>query len=522
MVVGWPDEISVEMLIEEAATAPIATGRKQRGAAQGMAAWDQPECGCVAQNRGGWGDSRVFMFCSMERRVKTVTDSQLHGELGEMLVKARFHRLGLVFEGRGRLETGIDGTVELRDPATGRMLGKTIAVQVKTSADGHYTRETGVGFEYLLRTADLDYWRSSNLPVIIVLLRLSDESFYWKSVDQGLSGEERRLEFDKIADRLDANSLDRLAALAVERGRLGSFVPPMRTGEPAHLNLMRVELPDEIFVAESPYRSGRDAMPTLLQAEGPHFDWVIRGRRFVSFRDPRGTSLEAIVEPDTVEAIETECVTASDDHDDEVVTIELLRRTLEDQFGADLAYDRDGRAFYFRAPDPLAPREYRYRSLREFTSATVVQLYMDKKKPDRLHNVRHHAFVPRFERIGDDWYLSITPTFFFSENGSRPHRFGSVLLAGKKRLDRNASVRGQVLLWQHLLAYNDAGEPQIPSLFAFGTGPVAGTSFLRFAPLDPVTMERSVPEDAWVNTDPNASRMKAVPEDGPGNLGVLL
>jgi hypothetical protein len=68
--------------------------------------------------------------------VKTVTDAQLPGELGETLVKARFYRLGLVFEGRGRLETGIDGTIELRDQVTGRMLGKTIAVQVKSTAAG--------------------------------------------------------------------------------------------------------------------------------------------------------------------------------------------------------------------------------------------------------------------------------------------------------------------------------------------------------------------------------------------------
>lgn len=455
--------------------------------------------------------------------MKTVTDGQLNGELGETLVKAKFHRLGHVFEGRGRLETGIDGTLEFRDPATGRMLGKTIAVQVKTTAGGRYTGETDGGFEYLLRTADLDYWRSSNLPVIIVLLRLSDDSFYWKSVDQGASGEERRLVFDKAVDRLDAASLDRLAQLAVERGRLGSFVPPMRTGEPAHLNLMRVEMPEELFVAESSFKSGRDAAPALLRADGRHFDWVIRDRRFVSFRDPRDGALEAIVERDTVEAVDTGCVAASDDRDDEVVMIELLRRTLEDQFAADLAYDRDGRAFHFRSPEPLAPREYRYRSLREPTSATVVQLYPDKKKPDRLHSVRHHAFVPRFERIGDDWYISITPTFFFSENGSRPHRFGSVLLAGKKKFDRNASVRGQVLMWRHLLANNDAGETQMPSLFAFPSDPVGAPSTLRFVALEPVTMDRSVPEDAWANTDPNAERMKAVPEmDSASSMGVLL
>lgn len=455
--------------------------------------------------------------------MKTVTDSQLHGELGETLVKAKFHRLGLVFEGRGRLETGIDGTVELRDPGTGRMLGKTIAVQVKTTACGRYAHESNTSFEYLLRTSDLDYWRNCNLPVIIVLFRQSDESFFWKSVDSGTLGEERRLVFDKTADRLNEAALDRLAQLAVDRGRLGSFVPPMRTGEPAHLNLMRVQMPDEIFVAESSFKSGRDAMPALLRAEGRHFDWVIRGRRFVSFRNPEGGELEAIIEPGTVEAIETEYIAASGDRDDEITMIELLRRTLEDQFDADLAYDRREGIFYFRAPKPLAPRIFRYYSLRDYTGATVVQLYSDKKKPSLLHSVRHHAFSPRFERIGDDWYMVITPTFFFSEDGSCPHRFGPMLLAGKKKLDRNASVRGQVFLWRHLLANNDAGEPQMPSLFTYASKPASASAFLRFVPLDPVTMERSVPEDAWVNSDPNATRMREVPEpDNAGSLGVLL
>jgi hypothetical protein len=63
--------------------------------------------------------------------MKTITDNQRNGELGETLVKAAVLRLGHVFEGRGRLETGVDGTIEFRDPATGKMLGKTVAVQVK-------------------------------------------------------------------------------------------------------------------------------------------------------------------------------------------------------------------------------------------------------------------------------------------------------------------------------------------------------------------------------------------------------
>jgi hypothetical protein len=49
--------------------------------------------------------------------MKKVTDNQRNGELGETLVKAAVLQLGHVFEGRGRLETGVDGTIEFRDPA---------------------------------------------------------------------------------------------------------------------------------------------------------------------------------------------------------------------------------------------------------------------------------------------------------------------------------------------------------------------------------------------------------------------
>lgn len=450
--------------------------------------------------------------------MKKVTDNQLNGELGETNVKARVHQLGHVFEGRGRLETGVDGTIEFRNPVNRTMTGKMVAVQVKTTAEGVYAAETPAGFEYLLKPADLSYWRNTNLPVVIVLHRLSDNTFFWKSVTDGIAGDERRLVLDKATDRLDEAAMDRIAMLAVDRGRLGSFVPPMRTGEPAHLNLMRVVLPDELFVADSPFASGRDAVPTLIQAEGQHFDWVIRGRRFVSFRDPRGGPLEAIVDPDTVEAVDTELVAMSDDPDDELVMIELLRRTMQEEFSADLAYDKAGRVFYFRVADRYQTRQYRYRSLREMTAAMVVQVYMNKKRPDQVHSVRHQAFSPRFERIGDDWFLSISPTYFFTEDGFRPHRFAPDLVAGKKRFDRNGTVRGQVFMYRFLLSRETIPDAAPVDMFLapapvaeaeVGTGP---PPVLRFESLEPVAMEVSVPEDAWVKVDPNAARMKAEPE----------
>lgn len=109
------------------------------------------------------------------------------------------------------------------------------------------------------------------------------------------------------------------------------------------------------------------------------------------------------------------------------------------------------------------------------------------------------------------------PTFFFSENGSRLHRFASTLLVGKKRLDRNGSVRGQVMLWRHFLAHNDAGEDCSPSLY--NLEPVDGPGrLLAFETLEPVMMEVAVPENAWTTTDLHAKRMKAEADEPPSLL----
>jgi len=33
---------------------------------------------------------------------------------------------------------------------------------------------------------------------------------------------------------------------------------------------------------------------------------------------------------------------------------------MDEQFSVDFVYDKDTRAFHFRPPEPLAPREYKY------------------------------------------------------------------------------------------------------------------------------------------------------------------
>lgn len=432
--------------------------------------------------------------------MKKLSQNQLTGQRGELLVAERTLAMGFAFDGRNRLETGIDGFLELRDPESGQTLAKWIGAQVKTTDAGPYSRENEGGFEYLLKPDDLAYWQGANIPVIIVLVRLSDNSMFWKPVDAGSAGEPRRLRFDKALDRFQKSAADQIAALCIDRNSMGSFVPPMQSSEQLHLTMVRVVLPDEIFVGSSLYASRREAAREL-SAAAPHapFDWIVRDRRFLSFRDPRGSALTEVVDEGSVEAVETEHVALSDDMDDEHAFIDLLTRTLSVQLDRDLSFDRESRALYFRPIGPNRSRRYRYRSLVNEATADVVSVWKDKK--EQVGSVRHHAFVPRFQRIGDDWFLSITPTFVFTRDGYRPHYNAGALVAGKKRQERNGAVRGQFVMWRHLLMMS--WQPKIDLL----SDEPERAALLGFEPLEPVLMPLAVPEDAWRREDPNAANM---------------
>jgi hypothetical protein len=430
---------------------------------------------------------------------KKLSPQQLIGQRGELLAAERALSMSLAWQSQNRLETGIDGFMEVRDPVTHAMTGKWLGAQVKTTESGTYSRETDIGFEYLLNPSDLAYWRDANVPVIIVLVRLADGTMFWQPVDAGDAAEPRRLRFDKATDAFDRQSADLIAGLTIAKAQLGSHVPSMLTGEPVHLNMLRLLLPPTIFVGRSAFRSQREATREMMAQRGRHyFDWVLRERMFWSFRDPRGTALEEVVDPDSLERLETEAVSLPDAPDDENTFIDLLRRSVEAQVREDLSFDRDSRTLYFRAHAPGTKRVYEYRSLAQMTSADVVSVYQQE---GRQTVIRHHALAARYIRLGDDWFASVSPTFVFTTNGYQAHRGASALLAGKKRFERNGSMRGQFLLWRHFLIAS--GEPEVDLL----TDPAAldARPRIRFEALESVEMERAVPEAAWARADPTAS-----------------
>ncbi|MEM7601805.1 MAG: DUF4365 domain-containing protein [Verrucomicrobiota bacterium] len=427
---------------------------------------------------------------------KTITDSQLIGERGETATKLRFLEIDFQFDVRGRLEVGIDAIAEVM--LRGKPLAQMIAVQVKTTDKGRYSNETDSGFTYSLRLADLEYWRQSNLPIIIVLHRLSDQSFYWKPVNLKSGEAIQKLQIDKTADSLDTSATDKLAALCVEKSGQGYFVPPLRDGETAVINMVPVTVPDEIFVATTPYET-RQAMAILLKdRDTARFDWVIHKGTFWSFHDPRQHVTASLVDEDQVDAVDTSLITEDPDEDQRNRFAFLLKLCLGEQFRDRLEWRRDKKLYAIRAKAPNTPLKFHYQSTVKKTSADVVNVVMrtDEDDTDHVNYVRHHAFIPRFEWIDDLWYLFITPTYYFTYDGFRPHSYPDALLSGKKRLESNASLRGQIILWHAYLSQDQIDEGDM--FAALDNDP----QWPVYGELPVIELPQTVPEDAWPKLPP--------------------
>ena len=249
-----------------------------------------------------------------------------------------------------------------------------IAVQVKATKSGRYSSENDETFSYIVTPEDMEYWRPSNLPVIIVLYRQSDESFYWKEIPKSSETGDRKLFFSKTDDVLNRDSVDKLADLTIPKTGFGYYVPPLGGGEEALVNILPIILPQEMFVASTPY-SAKKAGSVLLESNEPaRFDWVIHGSTFWSFHDPRESVCREIVDFDQVEAIDTAELAFHDDEQELNSFSFLLKSTLRHQYQDDLIWNKEQKILYFKAILANKTRTFCYKSSKNKTDTDVVNV----------------------------------------------------------------------------------------------------------------------------------------------------
>ena len=354
----------------------------------------------------------------------------------------------------GPNEIGIDGYIELFDPATRNPLGRTLAVQSKVvsaiSADSSPT------FKYSCDRADIEYWLSGSMPVILVVSSPRSKEAYWVSIKDyfrdWVPANSTTVNFKKWEQRFTADSFH--ALLAVAEPTDGLYLSPLPKKERLYSNLLRVDaFPERIFVAYTECRRPMDVWALLHKnRQDADAGWVLRSKRLISFHDLSEEPWTAICDMGSVESFPTSDWSDSTDPDRQRVLVQLLNQTLRAQLSPKVRYWPMEGCFSICGE----AKKLLYRSLKRKSKISIVSQFSKHARDGRIFKWRRHmAFRGQFRLFDSQWYLEITPTYRFTRDGFELDRFHQDRLKRIKQLEGNRAVLSCILFWADYLGPNE-------------------------------------------------------------------
>jgi hypothetical protein len=402
----------------------------------------------------------------------------------------------------GPNEVGIDGYIELFDPATRVSLGLTLAAQSKVVSS---IRDASEEFRYTCHPSDLEYWLKSNIPVILIVSDPETTQAYWVWIQEVFQdwkpGSPTTVLFQKSRNRFDSSVLRDLMKIGAPAQ--GLYIAPRPEPERLWSNLLRIDsLPDIVYVGGTMLRSAGEVWQILNQKKvRPRSGWILWEKKILSFDDLSSDEWDGICELGTVEGFETTEWAESSDSDRKRVFVQLLNQTLKAQLNS--------RARYWPKEDCFAlmgqQRKQSYKSLKRNSGLSVVSKFTAKSKDGRVFDYwRHLAFHGQFRMLEDVWYLEITPTYRFTSDGYRRDLFHESRLKKIKEIEGNRAVLSCVLFWANFLQPED-------TLFSDATPPIV------FGKLRTFDISIGIDDKSWQQDDPETEDM-----DQQGSLQSLL
>lgn len=423
---------------------------------------------------------------------KYINDNQILGEQGEAFVRSLVLEMGHTYESI-KTDAGIDGTIELRDSATGEMHNLILRVQVK--ATSAFLSETDEQFSFRCNRTDVEYWLKGNIPNILVVCNPVIKKAYWVSIRDYFDLQEPSslsVRFNKKRDVFDASTAGKLFELArpVDSGLY--MEAPLKT-EILTSNLLSVnKIPETVYVAPTNCRSlgqvyakataaGRSLPPEIIYHE----------KMLTSVHDFRADNFwEIVCETGGSEPFSFEERFDIEDPPLCRLASEFLKNCLRGFAShCGLTYlHRDGFFFVkYAKGDGSAQKRGFHSSTRQSTRQSIRG--MVAPLGGKAKGFKHCAFSPKFMLIENQWYLQIEPTYHYTKDGFQRKHNASEFLSKMKRLERNKSVFSQLRMWEEFLC--QGGEPDLLS---------SGYEYLGFGCLEFFSLDRSVPDDLWRKT----------------------
>jgi hypothetical protein len=441
------------------------------------------------------------------REHKQITRNQIIGQQAVNLVEQIVLEMGFVWHAtNANLESGIDGIIEIRDPATGETTNNIIQVQVKGTVK-EWISDTPETFVYRCRPRDIAYWMRSNTPVILVAVSPNRKEAYWANVKEIFSDPSKRKEkkvvFEKATERFAASAASDLMKLGVPKD-IGAYLPATECEETLYSNLLEVKsLPASIYSAATDYRTPGEVFDWAKESDiNLPSGWLLTEKMIRSVHDLRDEPWPQICDRGSVEQFGIDEWAESEDPDIQREFVRLMNQTLKrDMAIRRLWHSKEEQCFFFsaRMTDSGEPRgrRYYYKGLEKETSRKVVIVHINPRT-GKTSYYRHGAMKGVFLRIDKKWYLTITPHYLFTTDGKTKHPYSEDLLSGLKKLERPSTVLGQTVMWKHILTVRP---PR--SLF---DGESREEPLITFGDLLSVTGERGLDDRSWRKHDIQVER----------------
>jgi Domain of unknown function (DUF4365) len=376
--------------------------------------------------------------------IQTVT-----GESGIHLIERIVDEMAHIWHPAVGPDSGIDGQIELRDPATGEVRNVRLGVQSKATTS-KWDRETDHGFTYRPEPKDIAYWLSSNQPVLLVCSR--DGAAYWRSVQEWARDPAQRakghLRFDKRRDVLDASAAARLFDLKAAPDDWVHPPGPPKIAERVLSNLMPIAWRTDHVLSVAV--GGSDAATVLEPAwvQGlQHPAGVLKQGRYWSFATFGEQFLAAIAASD-LNTHPLAGFLSREDVDQANILKELVVHTLAARH-EELRWHAFKKVVYFRRRKLERDVGYAWSGGRP---RTVVHARFSTGENRHFADYRHDAAELSTRELGEEWALQITPTYLFTWDGKQLSGHHDKALAGIKKLDRHRAVSASLRMWQHLFS----------------------------------------------------------------------
>jgi hypothetical protein len=427
----------------------------------------------------------------------------LNHEQAVAWVKQQIIAMGCAFN-ETHLEAGIDAFAEIADPLTGAALANFLGVQVKTRE--RFDAESPEKFSFYADAADIAYWASSTIPVLLVVCRSrTDEAHavwvreYFKTPqNQGT----RTVTFDKQRDRFIAGDVwqRRLVDVSVPHSRGLSF-PPLPKSENISSNLLEAVLPQTVYSGAAKLKDRPSVIDSLRKHNSEVHEFLLKGDLLWSVHPLSGNAWSEVVEPGSTESMDFSELSLSDDPSKRRYAVELLNLCLSARLRLEDVFWFKYEDMYVYAPVRYVTRRVR-KSIRTDTKETRRGLIFPTYFNGRMVRCRHLAFLANFVEIGGVHYLQVDPTYFFSRDGRRKHPRSEDLIRKARILQKEQDYHSNLEVWREVLTQlSDFTRREYP-LLRF-------KDYLRF--VSPV----SIPDTVW-------NPPKAASDSGKGDLDQQL